>query len=68
MTVTQLNPQIPLVTPKGEGFAHLVIDYSQEHHLLWVVILDQTGEIWAFRNSEVRGVPNQSLAAPRGDK
>ena len=28
---------ILLETPKGKGFAHFVIDYSQEHNLLWVV-------------------------------
>jgi hypothetical protein len=61
MTILQLDPPIPLKTPKGEGFAHLVIDYSQEHHLLWVVFLDETGECWAFSNSEVRMVDNPSL-------
>jgi hypothetical protein len=59
--ITQLNPTIPLKTPKGKGFAHLVIDYSQEHDLMWVVFLDETGECWTFKNSEVRMVENVSL-------
>ena len=25
--ILQLNPTIPIVTPKGKGYAHLVIDY-----------------------------------------
>jgi hypothetical protein len=40
----QLNPTLPLETPRGKGFAHFVIDYSQEHDLLWVVFLDDSGE------------------------
>jgi hypothetical protein len=35
----QLNPAIPLETPRGKGFAHFIIDYSQEHDLIWVVFI-----------------------------
>jgi hypothetical protein len=59
--IKQLNPTIPMLTPKGEGYALLVIDYSQEHHLLWVVALDETGEIWAFPNTQVRLTRNPSM-------
>ena len=59
--IVQLNPIIPLITPKGKGFAHLVIDYSQEHDLMWVVFIDESGECWTFKNSEVRIVDNLSL-------
>jgi hypothetical protein len=50
----QLNPQIPLITPKGRGWAFFLIDRSQEHDLEWVVFLDKTGECWTFCNSDVR--------------
>lgn len=50
----QLNPPIPLETPKGRGYAHFVIDYSQEHNLIWVVFIDETGECWNFENKEIR--------------
>ena len=50
----QLAPPVPLDTPKGPGFAHFLIDYGQEHHLLWVVFLDSSGECWTFRNPEIR--------------
>jgi hypothetical protein len=59
--LTQLQPTIPLLTPKGKGFAHFVIDYSQEHDLLWVVFLDETGECWTFSNADIRLQPNFSL-------
>lgn len=58
MSLTQLNPPIPLNTPKGEGLAVAVIDYSIDYDLLWVVIVNATGEIWTYKNSEVRGVKN----------
>jgi hypothetical protein len=61
LSVTQLNPPLPLKTPKGDGYAHLVIDYSQEHNLLWVVFIDDTGECWTFPNNQVRITENFSL-------
>ena len=57
----QLNPPLPLETPKGRGWAHLLLDYSQEHDLLWVVFLNERGECWTFPNAEVRMVNNYSL-------
>lgn len=57
----QLNPPLPLVTPKGKGLAHVVIDYGPEHHLLWVVIDDTTREIWTWSNPEVKGQMNITM-------
>ena len=59
--IIQLNPQIPLITPKGSGQAILVIDYSEEHDLKWVVIQDDSGEIWAWPNNQVRGHKNITM-------
>lgn len=50
----QLNPQIPVITPKGNGWAFFLIDRSQEHDLEWVVFLDDGGFCWTFRNSDIR--------------
>lgn len=61
MNFTQLNPQIPLKTDKGNGQAIGVIDYSEEHDLIWVVILDENGEIWCVPNAKVRGFPNYTM-------
>jgi hypothetical protein len=57
----QLNPHIPMLTPNGPATAFMVIDYSQEHHLLWVTAINETGEIWAFPNPEVRFQSNPSM-------
>lgn len=58
MMMVQLDPPIPLETPKGPGLAHLVIDYSIEHNLNWVVFLDEDGQCWTFCNSVVRAQKN----------
>jgi hypothetical protein len=57
----QLNPTIPMMTPRGPGYALFVVDYSQEHHLMWVVALDDGGEVWMFENPEVRVQSNFTL-------
>jgi hypothetical protein len=50
----QLNPPLPMETPKGPGLAHFVIDYGPEAHLLWVVFLNADGACWTVPNPEVR--------------
>ncbi len=59
--IVQLSPQIPLVTPKGNAQAILLIDYSEEHDLKWVCIQDDTGEIWTWNNHQVRGFKNVTM-------
>ena len=60
---TQLNPYIPMyvVDRKTTGQAIGVIDYSKDDDLLWVIILDDTNEIWCVNNQNVRGVKNYSF-------
>jgi hypothetical protein len=59
--ILQLNPPIPMQTPKGEGLAWLVLDYSAEYNLLWTVAINETGEIWTFANPEVRATKNITM-------
>lgn len=39
-------------TPKGDGNAAFLIDYGLESDLYWVVLQD-SGEIWTWRNKDV---------------
>ena len=57
----QLNPPLPMLTPKGEGFAQFLIDYGPESDLYWTVFITATGEIWTFSNREVRASKNITL-------
>ena len=58
----QLNPPIPLLTIKGRGLAHVLIDYGPEHHLLWVVFLDDGGECWTLPNPQVKAQTNETMS------
>ena len=59
---TQLDPPIPLhVIGKGDGYALAVIDYGQEHNLIWVTALDANGEIWCAPNPLVRMSRNWTM-------
>ena len=62
MTFTQLDPTLPMIVEgKGSGYALAVIDYGPEHHLIWVVAIDATGEIWSVSNPQVRMQPNWTM-------
>jgi hypothetical protein len=58
----QLNPMIPIkrVSDDMEGYAFMVIDYSQEHYVLFICAMDN-GEIWTLSNKEIRFCSNMSL-------
>jgi len=58
----QLNPTLPIIRVSDEmkGYAFLVIDYSQEHDLLYVCAMDN-GEIWTLNNKTIRIQNNISL-------
>ena len=62
MGMLQLNPQIPIIriSDKMLGYAFLVIDYSQDHYLLFGCVM-QTGEIWILSNKDIKFQDNISL-------
>ena len=61
MSTTQLNPPLPMSCPKGEGFAHFLIDYGPESDLYWVIFITETGEVWTYANKHVRASKNITL-------
>ena len=65
---TQLNPPLRLYVPgKGSGTAYGVLDYGIDFDLHWIVFLD-TGEIWALKNQDVRGIENVTLGRKRSEE
>ena len=54
----QLDPPIPVVTPKGKALAYGWIDNGVEHDLQWICAQDSTGEWWTWRNQQVRAQIN----------
>ena len=55
--IIQIDPALPVETPKGKALAHFLIDYGPEHDLIWVVF-QENGECWSWRNQEVRADEN----------
>lgn len=68
MSMLQLDPPIPMTTPKGEGFAHILLDYGPESDLYWTVLITQTGEIWTYANRYVRAAKNITLGRTQPEK
>jgi hypothetical protein len=60
-TALQLNPPLPMTCPKGEGFAHLLIDYGPESDLYWTIFITETGEVWTYANRHVRASKHITL-------
>jgi hypothetical protein len=59
---TQLNPALPLhVLDRGDGYAIGLIDYGQEHNLIWVTVLNESGEVWCAPNPVVRFGKNWTM-------
>jgi hypothetical protein len=56
----QLNPPIPVTTPKGSGLAQILIDYGPEYDLVWVVF-HENGECWSWRNQDIRAQKNITM-------
>jgi hypothetical protein len=59
--ILQLNPPLPLYTPKGSALAHFLIDYGPEHNIMWVCFNDDGGECWTWQNSDVRACNNITM-------
>jgi hypothetical protein len=63
--ITQLNPMIPVhVLGRGDGYAMAIIDYGQEHNLIWVTAITASGEIWCAPNPSVRMAKNWTMGRP----
>ncbi|NBS71189.1 hypothetical protein EBT31_20120 [bacterium] len=59
--IKQLNPPIPVITPKGNAWAHLIIDYGPEADLVWVCFQDDTGQCWSWGNKDIHAQQNLTL-------
>jgi hypothetical protein len=66
--ITQLNPPLPMHTPKGDGLAHFVIDYGPEFDLLWVVFMNADGACWSVPNRDVRMSFNWTMGRRRSEE
>lgn len=54
----QLNPPLPLETPRGSAICHFLLTAGIENHLYFVCFLDDTGQCWTFDNRQIRAPKN----------
>lgn len=54
----QLNPPLPVETPRGKAMAHVLIDYGAEYDLLWVCFQQADAQCWTWKNSDIRAESN----------
>jgi hypothetical protein len=66
--ILQLNPMLPVwieandkAWAAGSGYAIALMDYSQEHNTLWLVAMDDNGQMWWVPQSHVRLQFNPSI-------
>jgi hypothetical protein len=59
--ILQLEPPIPVTTPKGNAIAVVLLDYGLEHNLMWVCFQDETGECWTWSNRDIRAQKNITI-------
>lgn len=59
--IIQLDPFVPLETPRGKAMAHFLIDPGMEQHLQWVCFMDDTGECWTYANPQIKLQRNETL-------
>ena len=64
----QLARPIPIMTPKGRGMAHFIIDYGMENDLMWVCFQDDTGQCWTWENAHIRALMNQTIGRRKMSK
>lgn len=64
--IQQLNPPIPVKTPKGDAFAQVLIDYGPEYDLIWVCF-EADGTCWSWRNQDIRSQANLTFGRQRHD-
>lgn len=63
LTIHRLDPSIPVYIPDRDvsGEALAWFDYGKEEHVLWMVALDTTGEVWLLPNTQIRLMNNPSI-------
>ena len=59
--IKQLNPPLPLTTPKGKAWAYFIIDYGMDADILWVCFQDESGECWTWGNRDIRIQTNTTI-------
>jgi hypothetical protein len=61
MIVYEPRNTVKVITPKGVGRIWLVTEYGLETQKLFTCILDDSGHIWEFTNSQITVESNPTV-------
>lgn len=61
MIVYEPRNTVKVITPKGMGRIWLVTEYGLETQKLFTCILDDSGQIWEFTNSQITVEANPTI-------
>lgn len=64
MSIIQLNPQIQVHTPLGNGWCYLILDYDLQINTIWVVRLDSDGQVRHFDANDIKISGNPMMGLP----
>lgn len=62
MIIYEPREHLEVETPKGRGRIWLVTEYGSEMEKVFTVIINETNEFWEFKNNQVLGKSNQTMA------
>lgn len=61
MKILELIQHVEVSTPKGKATVWLVTDYGSEIEKIFTVIVKDTGEIWEFKNKDIKCTDNVTI-------
>jgi hypothetical protein len=67
MNITEVEQQIEVETPRGRGRIWLVTDYGSEIEKIFTILL-HNGEIWEYRNNDIRLTSNITMGRTKCKK
>lgn len=59
--IHEFNNLIEVITPLGNGYMSLLLDYGPYNNSLIMVILKDTGEVKFFETNQIKVIKNHTL-------
>lgn len=66
MNIIEVEQQIEVETPRGRGRIWLVTEYGSEIEKIFTILL-HNGEIWEYRNNDIRLTSNITMGRTNSD-
>ena len=67
MNIIEVEQQIEVETPRGRGRIWLVTEYGSEIEKIFTILL-HNGEIWEYRNNDIRLTSNITMGRTNSDQ